>query len=163
MNRLSTLGLIVFFICICIGLPCYAHEKTNGLNHSMIPDNAKEAVNSVERFNTAIAEGKIDIAALALDENVLILESGGAEYSAQEYLNGHAKADAEFLKGVTVTLTHRTAHSNGNITWIGSESEMRYQKEGKEITLLSTETMILKRIKKQWKIVHIHWSSRAKK
>jgi ketosteroid isomerase-like protein len=103
------------------------------------------------------------MAALELDQNVLILESGGAEYSAQEYLNGHAKADAEFLKSVTVNLTHRTAHSNGDIAWVGSESEMRYQKAGKEITLLSTETMILKRIKKQWKIVHIHWSLRTKK
>jgi chemotaxis receptor (MCP) glutamine deamidase CheD len=51
MNRLSTLGLVVF-TCICVSLPCYAHEKISGLTHFMIPDNAKEAVASLERFNT---------------------------------------------------------------------------------------------------------------
>jgi hypothetical protein len=159
MNLFSTLGLIV---SLCIGLPCYAHEKTTSLAHIVIPYNAKEAVATVERFNTAIASGKINVAELELDQNVLILESGGAEYSAKEYLNGHAKADAEFLKGVTVKLTHRSAHIHGNIAWIGSKNEMRYQKEGKEIALSGTETMVLQRIRRKWKIVHIHWSSHTK-
>ena len=33
--------------------------------------------------------------------------------------------------------------------------------EGKTITLLSTETMVLKKTAQGWKIVHIHWSSHA--
>jgi ketosteroid isomerase-like protein len=36
-------------------------------------------------------------------------------------------------------------------------------KDGKEATMLSTETMVLRRGTSGWKIVHIHWSSRIKR
>ena len=63
-----------------------------------IPAQAQPAVAAVERFSTALVAGRLDAAGAELDPNVLILESGGAERSAAEYLGGHAKGDAAFLK-----------------------------------------------------------------
>ena len=69
-----------------------------------IPAQAQPAVATVERFSTALVAGRLDAAGAELDPNVLILESGGAERSAAEYLGGHAKGDAAFLKTATAML-----------------------------------------------------------
>lgn len=124
---------------------------------------AKDAVAAVERFSNALSAGQLDKAGIELDAKVLILESGGAERTAAEYLGGHAKGDAAFLKGVHVQLVRRTAQVSGDMAWVGSESEIHNMKDGKMTTILSTETMILNRTSNTWKIVHIHWSSRSKK
>jgi hypothetical protein len=31
--------------------------------------------------------------------------------------------------------------------------------KGKEIDIKSMETMVLKKVSEQWKIIHIHWSN----
>lgn len=147
------------------------HSKMKGMDHSAmtkpaqlnIVPAAKDAVAAVERFNKALSAGQLNKAGAELDAKVLILESGGAETSAAEYLGGHAKGDAAFLKGVHVQLVRRTAQANGDMAWVGSESELHVMKDGKMSTILSTETMVLKRTDKTWKITHIHWSSRTKK
>lgn len=52
---------------------------------------------------------------------------------------------------------------DGATAWVGTESEVHTSKDGKALTLLSTETMVLKQTAAGWRIVHIHWSSRPKK
>ena len=60
-------------------------------------------------------------------------------------------------------LKQRTAQATGDLAWVGSESELHATKDGKPLTVLSTETMVLKLGKAGWRIVHIHWSSRTKR
>ena len=127
-----------------------------------IPAKAQPAVAAVERFSTALVAGQLDAAGAELDPNVLILESGGAERSAAEYLGGHAKGDAAFLKTAHIQLVRRTAQVSGELAWVASESELHLSKDGKPVTVLSTETMLVQRSDAGWKIVHIHWSSRTK-
>ncbi len=120
------------------------------------------AVSVADRLGTALKAGDLKAVESLLDADVLILESGGAERSRKEYLSHHASSDAKFLKDAHVQLLRRTAKRSGDLVWIGSESEIHYQKDGKPATLRSTETMILKQVGESWKIVHIHWSSRPK-
>jgi ketosteroid isomerase-like protein len=127
-----------------------------------VPAPAQAAVAAVERFSAALAAGRLDAAGAELDPEVLILESGGAEHSAAEYLGGHAKGDAAFLKSAHNQLVRRTARVSGDLAWVASESELHLSKEGKPVTVLSTETMLVQRTDAGWKIVHIHWSSRTK-
>ncbi|QNP41737.1 YybH family protein [Lysobacter solisilvae (ex Woo and Kim 2020)] len=124
---------------------------------------AQPALAVVDQFSAALKA--VDLARVSelLAEDALILESGGAERSREEYLGHHAKADAEFLKDAHVQVIRRTARSAGSLAWVGTESELHSSKDGKPTTLLSTETMVLKRVGDDWRIVHIHWSSRAKK
>ena len=124
---------------------------------------ADPAVKVVEEFSTALQAGDLGRAGALLAEDVLILESGGAERSKEEYLGGHAGHDAEFLKTAQIQLVHRTARREGGLAWVGTESELHASKDGKPITLLSTETMVLKNTPNGWRIVHIHWSSRPKR
>jgi len=128
-----------------------------------VPAAARPAVAVVERFGKALAAGDLKTVETLLDADVLILETGGAERSRAEYLAHHAISDAQFLKGAHSQLNRRRARIAGNLAWVGSESELHASKDGKPLTLLSTETMVLKKTGADWRIVHIHWSSRPKK
>ena len=48
----------------------------------------------------------------------------------------------------------------GYIAWVGSESIISRDKDGKPSSSVSTETILLKKTAQDWKILHIHWSSR---
>lgn len=128
-----------------------------------VPDAAQAAVATVDRFLAALSAGDLGRAGAELDPEIVILESGGAEHSAAEYLGGHAKHDAEFLKTAQQTLVRRTARVSGDLAWVASETGLQVQQDAKPVTIASTETMVLRSTQTGWKIVHIHWSSRARK
>lgn len=143
-----------------------AHEPSQHATKPAAPamDPAmQEAIAVVEQFGTALKAADMATVTRLLDERVLILESGGAERSREEYLGHHAISDAAFLGGATITPKQRTAQVYGDTAWVGSESEIRAGQGKDAKTLLSTETMVLRRVSGAWKIVHIHWSSRPKK
>lgn len=129
-----------------------------------VPEQARAAAATVDRFFAALSAGDLTRAGAELDPQVIILESGGGEYSAAEYIGGHAKHDAEFLKTAHHKPGRRTARVRGDLAWIASESELHVQKDGKPAVILSAETMVLQSTASGgWKIVHVHWSSRTKK
>lgn len=164
MKRVAFAALL---LC-ALNAPAFAHgeekhPKTgrdgSSATLSVSPD-AADAVAALERFSTALSAGNLEAAGAELDPSVLILESGGAERSSAEYLGGHAKSDAAFLKGAHVTLKRRTAHAVADLAWVGSESEIHATKDGKPMAVASTESAVLKKTTDGWKIVHLHWSSR---
>lgn len=155
MIRQLSLSLL---LCFAVSAPAHETEPQTGE-----PQSATAAAAAVDRFFSALSAGDLERAGALLDPDVVILESGGAEHSAAEYLGGHAKGDAEFLKGARHTLLRRTEHTAGDFAWVASESELHVEKGGKPATYASTETMVLRSGPGGWKIVHIHWSSRAKK
>ena len=128
-----------------------------------VSEQAKPAVAIVEQFSSALKSGDLTRASELLADDVVILEGGGAEYSREEYLSGHAKHDAAFLKDAHVQVTRRTTGAEGPLAWVATESELHVTEKGQPLTLLSTETMVLKRTAAGWRIVHIHWSSRPKR
>ncbi len=138
---------------------CAGPRMAAGPTDTAIPESAGAAVAVVDAFQAALQAGDIDRAAGYLDPGVVILESGGAEYSRDEYLAIHAPADAKFLTTVKVTPGRRTAHVEGNLAWIASLSEYELDKEGSIAFIDAAETMVLRRDAAGWKIVHIHWSS----
>ena len=142
-----------------------AHEKTPAPSPSVPAVDARTApaLAVVERFSTALQAGDLDTVGTLLADDVLILESGGAERSREEYLGHHAISDAAFLKASHVQRLRQTAQTEGTLAWIGTESEIHTSKDGQPLTVLSTETMILRESAEGWRIVHIHWSSRPKK
>lgn len=159
-------ALLVAGACACAAQAAQAHEhdaKATDASSQRLPADVQSAVGVVDRFSAALQAGDLKTVELLLDAGVLILESGAAERSRQEYLVHHAGSDMEFLKDARVQLVQRTARRSGALAWVGSESEIHYRKDGHAASLLSTETMILREIAGNWRIVHIHWSSRARK
>ncbi|MBS3958110.1 MAG: nuclear transport factor 2 family protein [Lysobacteraceae bacterium] len=114
---------------------------------------------TVEAFAQALRRGDTATLRSLLAPDVLILEGGGAERSAEEYLGGHAVSDAAFLKDAHIQQTARTVKTEGNLAWVATESELHVERDGQPVTLSSAETMLLQKIDGAWRIVHIHWSS----
>lgn len=127
-----------------------------------IPEEAREAVATVDRLLAALAAGEIDRAAAELDPELVVLEGGNAEFTKEQYLSLHARPDAEFLKNATVETGYRRARVSGDLAWVASLTEMRSQRDGKPITIDGAESMVLKRGGSGWRIVQIHWSSRVR-
>lgn len=128
-----------------------------------VPADAAAAVAVADRFAQALADGDFETVESLLAPDVLILESGGAERSREEYLSHHAISDAKFLRDVHQQLLRRRAQAAAAVVWIGSERELHATKDGAPSTLLSTETMVLRHTPDGWRIAHIHWSSRPKR
>lgn len=160
-------------LAVVLGVPLSAHAQTPAAHahgpepatdvaQQDVPATAKAAVAVVEQFGRALAAGELKTAESLLDAEVLILETGGAERSREEYMGHHAISDAAFLKGSHSELKRRRARIDGGLAWVGTESELHASRNGQPMTLLSTETMVLRNTPSGWKIVHIHWSSRPK-
>ena len=138
------------------------HTQATPSGKADIPESAIVVVNQVDTFNKALASADFDRVKSLMAPEAIILESGGVERSRDEYLGHHAKSDASFLAGAHVNVLSRTARINGDLAWVATESEVHAAKGNKPLTLLSTETMILGKRAGDWRIVHIHWSSRPK-
>lgn len=138
------------------------HPATAAAANVDVPAAATAAVAVVERFNTALSSEDLATVGSLLAPDVLILESGGAEHSREEYLGHHAISDAAFLKDAHRQLLRRRARAAGEFAWVGTESELHAQKNGKPLTVQSAETMVLKQTADGWRIVHIHWSSQTR-
>lgn len=165
---------LVMALAACGAMTAGAQTKPDPAAHAHPPQavvaapqmdvaaDAQPAVAVANRFGKALAAGDMATVEELLDPSVLILETGGAERSRSEYMGHHAASDAKFLKGAHQQLKRRTGRSEGDLAWVGSESELHATRDGKPLTLLSTETMVLKKTGDAWRIVHIHWSSRSK-
>ncbi|MEO6172240.1 MAG: nuclear transport factor 2 family protein [Arenimonas sp.] len=169
MNSRFYTSNIILAACLTLTVPASAHEPEKAASMGMpvfvqnIAPAAVDAAKVVDAFSGAIKTVKLDVAKNLLDPKVIILESGGSERSRDEYMGGHAIADANFLQNAKVQLRYRQAQAEGNFAWVATESDIMAKEDGKDIVLKSTETMVLKKSKAGWKIVHIHWSSRSKK
>lgn len=169
-----TTSLLAAALWLATALPAAAQSQQAPTDHAAhatpastpvldVPAAAQAPVAVVDAFGKAIAASDFAAVESMLDPEVIILETGGAERSREQYLSHHAKSDAKFLAGTHSALTHRRARIAGDTAWVASESELHATRDGKSMTLLSTETMVLDNTASGWKIVHIHWSSRPKK
>jgi ketosteroid isomerase-like protein len=147
-------------LAFALGVAAAPHHDAPAPATGEIAEEALPAIAVVDEFSAALQAGKLDRVRELLADDVLVLESGGAERSRDEYFASHAAADAEFLAQAHVMVTRRTARVQGDVAWVGTESRMHASKDGAPLTLLGTETMILARTPAGWRIVHIHWSSR---
>jgi ketosteroid isomerase-like protein len=138
------------------------HAPAVASDGALVDADTQAAVDVVDRFGKALAAGDFATVESLLDPDVLILESGGAERDRAEYMGHHAIADAQFLQGAHVQPGARRAHASGDLAWVATESELHAREDDKPLTLASTETVVLRRVTGDWRIVHIHWSSRRK-
>jgi len=157
----STLSLLsVSILMPLLTAPVQAHGPSAAVTaQSTLPATARGAASVVEAFHRLLKSGNSNSAAALLASNALIYESGGVERSKAEYIEHHLPADAEFSKSTTRTVMSQSGEAIGDVAWIATESRTSGSYKGRAIDSVSTETMVLRRFGKVWKIVHIHWSS----
>lgn len=119
------------------------------------------AVATLEAFHHALGEGRGADALSLLAEDALIFESGGAEVSRAAYADHHLGADMAFLADMSVTTLGRDLRGEADLVVIMSRTRTTGTRDGRAIDLPGTETAVLARGNEGWRIVHLHWSSRA--
>ena len=139
-----------------------AHEPASKPAPARITDEATRPVIAVvDAFHAALGSGNADAVLALLAEDVMILEEGGAERSREEYAGHHLPADMTFAAATEAEVTRRAAWVEGEMAWVLTEGRTRGQFNGRAVDRLTAETMILQRHADDWRIRHIHWSSRA--
>ena len=156
--RLMLFPVAAVLVCTPLALPAKTIRQAPLLSVS-----AGGADATVDAFHAAIRRGDIKSAEALMAEDALIFEEGGAERSKAEYSARHLPADIAFSQDVVSTTTRRSGGFDGTLAWVTSEGRMTGTYKGKAIDRDTTETMILRRIGGEWKIVHIHWSSAARR
>lgn len=120
-----------------------------------------DAAKVVDAFHAALRRGDTSAASAQLSDAALIFEAGGAERSRAEYAAAHLAGDAAFAQAVGSELTRRAGGAAGALAWVASEGRTRGRYKDRDVDRITTETMVLRRQAGSWKIVHVHWSSRA--
>ena len=163
MVRLAKLVPVIAAALLAAPMAASAHDPVPNpsLTAANLNPAAAQAATVVDAFHAALKTGDTSKAESLLADAVLIFEAGGAERSRADYAANHLSADAAFARLATETLSRRSGGGGGNFAWIASESAVRPQAEGKAQSRITTETMILEKAAGAWRIVHVHWSSRA--
>lgn len=121
----------------------------------------REAARIVDAFHAALARGDTAAAARLLTDDALIFEHGRAERSKAEYAGHHLPSDAAYAQATRHETTRRGGRVTGDLAYVVSEGRTTGRFRDKDVDQVSVETMVLTRVGDDWKITHVHWSSRA--
>ena len=166
MSKLQRSGLLVVVLALfCAALA--AHDPKQHVPPAAPAGTAAEAPGSpaaaVDSFHAALAAGDRQAALSALDARVAIFESGGAEMSREEYASHHLESDMQFSRAVSTKVVDRQSHAAGDAAWVLTRTHTTGRFRDRDVDADGVETMVLRREGGQWRIVHVHWSSRARK
>jgi ketosteroid isomerase-like protein len=151
-----------FVIAFAVALSAHG-TVSNAAASGALSASARDAAATVDAFHAALHRGDARAAATLLADDALIFEAGHAERTKREYTEHHLPADAEFSRSVSSTATRRAGRSDGALAWIATEGRTTGTYKGRAVDELTTETMILHRTGRTWRIIHIHWSSAARR
>lgn len=126
-----------------------------------LPPQARDAERVVDAFHDALARGDAAAAAAILDDSAVIYEEGEAEQSKAAYVASHLPADIAFLKGVRETVVDRVGGASSGMAWIATQGRTEGKFRDRPVNRATTETIVLRHDARGWRIVHVHWSSRA--
>src|SRR3546814_11247426 len=88
-----------------------------------VPAAAQAAVTVAERFGTALSSRDLDTVKALLAPEVLLLESGGAAPSREEYPRPHAISDAKFMQDANRPRMSRRASTPADPDWSGTSGD----------------------------------------
>ena len=158
-------GLLSAISTIAAGPTAFAHPTPPAQSAppapSVEPALVPAAARVVDAFHAALDRGDTATASGLLADALVVFEGGEVERSKAEYAGRHLPADAVFAQAVGSRMTRRTGGASGDLAWVASEGRTRGRYHDRDIDRLTTETVVLRRISGAWKIVHVHWSSRA--
>lgn len=124
---------------------------------------ASEATEALAAFHAALGSGDKARATELLATDVTIYESGYVERSRAEYAGHHLPEDIAFAKAASRKVLQTSERIEGKLAMIWQETETKARLKNKDVHILGTETSLLEKQDGQWRIVHVHWSSRKAK
>ena len=154
-------GLVLAALGWAAACAAQAHEPAKPLQAAAVAAPAAGSPAAVvEAFHAALERGDTAAALALMDDGVLVYEQGGAERSKAEYAAEHLGADAEFARATDGRRHDRRSRLSGDLAVVTSESRTTGRFRDRAVDSAGVETMVLRRTRAGWRIVHIHWSSR---
>ena len=141
------------------------HSHSHSEKESVVPPDASDtntnhpAGQVAVELNLAIASGDIEHLKSLMAPDVLIFESGNVESSLAEYESHHMQSDIAFMSVMNTEMLSRRVIDAGDTATVLTRSRVHGTYKEKEIDLSNTETLVLKNLDGQWKIIHVHWSA----
>lgn len=136
--------LLRLFLLLCASTSALASDK---------------ALTSLNQFHQSLKQGDQKQVLTWLLDDALIYESGFAE-NKTEYASHHLAADIEFAKATQSTIKKSAIHCSDTQCVVTRESEITGEFKSKPVHSLTLETAVLVLHDGQWKIKHVHWSTR---
>lgn len=128
---------------------------------TVLGQSSEDAVASVvDSYHAALATGDSASAIALLADDVVILESGGAE-DKDHYRSGHLAGDIRFAAAVPRERSEIRVTVMGDVAWAWSTNTAQGRMGEREVNTRGAELMVLSRVGDTWLIRAIHWSSRA--
>ncbi len=122
------------------------------------PVAAAQPADTVDAFHAALQSGKAEAALKLLAPEALIFEAGHVERSAAEYAGGHLAGDAAYAAKTITRYSARRCLLGADQAVVATET-VSTARDGSD-PRIGTETMVLSKAGADWRIAHIHWSSR---
>ena len=116
----------------------------------------------VAKYHEALAAGDSTGVLALLDDDAVILETGGIETRAQ-YRSHHLPGDINYAKSARSQRGPIHVRIRGDVAWSTATSTTQREVNGNATTSMMAELMVLVRTPTGWKISAIHWSSRARR
>lgn len=126
------------------------------------PADSAAVAGVVVKFHAMLAAGDSTAALAMLEDDVTILESGGAETRA-EYRSHHLQSDIRYEQAVKIDRGPVRVRIHGDVAWASSTSTAQGEMSGRAVNSSGAELMVLVRTPAGWKISAIHWSSRTRR
>ena len=154
-NRPGKVRLMIALVLVIAGITWVVSGQA-----ATTEDADHPAAVAADLLGDAIIAGDVDTLKALIAPDVLIFESGGVESSLAEYEDHHMPADIAFMKNMSSEVISRRVIEAGDSAIVLTQSRINGVYKEKEVDLSSTETLVMRNMGGQWKIIHIHWSSR---
>jgi ketosteroid isomerase-like protein len=163
MRRLAvSIPMLLLLVAACDppdrGPPDPLPEDVEPVRPDPGPD-VDDAIAIVYDFHHALTVGDSARAIELLHPEAAIFEAGHAE-TVEEYRGGHLPADMEFAREVEREVVHERVIPVGDGVLYLAEIRARGTFRGRSIDSQGVETVVLVPADGEWRITHVHWSSR---
>jgi hypothetical protein len=151
---------LLLLLGVCFSSTAFSHgDEKHQDKQVMFTGTDTDAGQVVVAFHKALESGDSVKARSLLADDVLIIEGGGVERSADEYASHHMLSDMKYLQAIDVKTLEHHVQVFSSIAISISRSSNKGVYKGKKIDSAGNETMTLMQDSDGWKIAHIHWSN----
>lgn len=140
------------------------HEHSDDGDHAHSASERSTSIDdpalTADAFHQALMNGDEKAIETLLAQEVVILESGHAQHSREEYMSGHMKSDMAFLPNIEREIIDRKTSQSGNLAWVITHSRMFGEYKGQPVDMPSREMLVLKHSGDRWEITLVHWGNK---
>lgn len=157
--------LPLLLVLSLLPLQAQAAKKKTAQKKSVAVAQAVVAVpkpdNFADEFHEALRQRDRNAVIAMLAADALLFETGYVETSRDTYIKNHFSDDAAFASVTDYRPLRRRVISDSQNALLLTEASIQGIFGDQRVDLVQTETMVLRRTKTNWEIVHLHWSAHS--